>query len=163
MMIILGIDPGIGIMGYGIVRREKDGSITHIENGALCTPSNEEVPARLAMIYERVVQLIKAHNPDAIVIEDLFFGRNVTNALKVAAARGVIMLASAHHTGKIYEIKPNHVKMAITGTAKSKKPEIQEMVKNILKLDKIPKPDDAADALAVAIAFIDRLSKETNL
>lgn len=150
-MRILGIDPGYATIGYGIVDRREDGRFEYINAGAINTPKEESVPVRLAMLDEALVELIKEYRPDCIAVEELFFNTNITTGIKVAQARGVILLAAIKHCGLLYEYTPLQVKMALTGTGTAEKKQIQYMVKAILGLKTEPKPDDAADALAVAI------------
>lgn len=149
-MIILGIDPGYGTIGYGVI--EKIGSkITPIDYGVIQTPSNEGIAARLAMIYDAMSALVKKFKPDEIAVEELFFNTNITTGIKVAQARGVILLCAVHECGRLYEYTPLTVKQALTGNGRAEKKQIQYMVKMLLRLKTEPKPDDAADALAVAI------------
>ena len=149
-MIILGIDPGYGTIGYGII--EKNGSkIVPIDYGVIQTPKDEGIAARLAMIYDTLNVLIKKFNPDEIAVEELFFNTNITTGIKVAQARGVILLSAVHACGRLYEYTPLMVKQSLTGNGRADKKQIQYMVKMILGLKSEPKPDDAADALAIAI------------
>lgn len=149
-MRILGFDPGLAIVGYGIIDSDlRDNKI--VDFGVIRTPKEESVPARLAMIQDGVEQIFQKFNPDAIAIEELFFARNVTTAINVAQARGVILSVSIRHIGNLYEYTPLQIKQALTGYGRAEKIQIQEMVKKFLRLEKIPKPDDAADALAVAL------------
>lgn len=150
-MRILGIDPGYATIGYGVVDKRADGRFEHVLSGAINTPKEESVPVRLAMLDEALVELIKKYNPDCVAVEELFFNTNITTGIKVAQARGVILLAAIKHCGLLYEYTPLQVKMALTGTGTAEKKQIQYMVKAILGLKSEPKPDDAADALAVAI------------
>ena len=149
-MTILGIDPGYAIVGYGVVQKI-NGNITPIACGIIETPASECIAVRLAMIDEQMAQLLKRFKPDAVAIEELFFNTNVTTALKVAQARGVILLNAIKECGTLFEYTPLQVKQALTGNGRAEKHQIQYMVKALLGLDEIPKPDDAADALAVAI------------
>ena len=149
-MRILGVDPGYGIIGYGLI--DKNGAdLLPVDFGAINTPKEESVPVRLAVLDEALEKIIIKYKPDAIAVEELFFGTNITTAIKVAQARGVILLCSIKHCGLIYEYTPLQVKMALTGTGKADKKQVQYMVSAILGLKSAPKPDDAADALAVAI------------
>lgn len=149
-MIILGIDPGYGTIGYGVI--EKNGSkIVPIDYGVIQTPKDEGIAARLAMIYDTLNVLIKKFNPDEIAVEELFFNTNITTGIKVAQARGVILLSAIHACGRLYEYTPLMVKQALTGNGRADKKQIQYMVKMMLGLKSEPKPDDAADALAIAI------------
>lgn len=149
-MIILGIDPGYGTIGYGVI--EKTGSkIVPIDYGVIQTPKDEGIAARLAMIYDSLGVLIKKFRPDEIAVEELFFNTNITTGIKVAQARGVILLCAVHECGRLYEYTPLMVKQSLTGNGRADKKQIQYMVKMILGLKSEPKPDDAADALAIAI------------
>lgn len=149
-MIILGIDPGYGTIGYGLI--EKNGSkLTPIDYGVILTPKDEGISQRLAMIYDSLSALIKKYKPDEIAVEELFFNTNITTGIKVAQARGVILLCAVHECGCLYEYTPLQIKQALTGNGRAEKYQIQYMVKTLLHLKANPKPDDAADALAVAI------------
>lgn len=149
-MRILGIDPGIAIVGIGFI--DKQGSkLVPVQYGSITTESHLQQPVRLKLIYESVVQLIKKYKPDAIAVEKLFFNRNVTTAFSVGQARGVIMLAAVQHDLQIAEYTPLQVKQAVAGYGKAEKAQVQEMVRILLNLSAVPKPDDVADALAVAI------------
>lgn len=149
-MIILGIDPGYGTIGYGVI--EKNGSkIVPIDYGVIQTSKDEDIAARLAMIYDTLNVLIKKFNPDEIAVEELFFNTNITTGIKVAQARGVILLSAVHACGRLYEYTPLMVKQSLTGNGRADKKQIQYMVKMMLGLKSEPKPDDAADALAIAI------------
>jgi len=148
--IILGIDPGYARCGWGVVVA-KGSECRMLGVGCIETPKEEELPTRLAMIHEKLTQVIAEYQPDAVAIEELFFAKNVSTALGVAHARGIVMLCAAHHSGKIFQYKPAQVKQATTGVGNADKKQVMEMVKRILGLETVPKPDDAADALAVAI------------
>ena len=149
-LIILGIDPGLATMGWGVI--ESDGSRHRlIQYGTLGTPAGQPVPVRLRAIYSGVQQLISTYRPDDIVFEELFFARNVTTALNVGAARGVALLAAAQYTENLYEYTPMQIKQAVVGFGKAEKRQVQMMVKKLLGLSKVPRPDDAADGLAAAI------------
>lgn len=152
-MRILGIDPGTAIMGYGVVERagSKEKALAY---GALTTPSDMLPEKRLQTLYRGVVDLALEYKPDAIAVEELFFGRNVTTAIHVGQARGVVLLAAADNGIPIREFTPMQVKMAVTGYGRADKPQVQSMVKMLLGLQQTPKPDDVADALAVAIAAL---------
>lgn len=149
-MRILGIDPGLAIVGYGIIDCEK-GNYKVVDYGVITTPKEEKTPARLHMIYDSLSALIDKYKPDCMAVEELFFTKNVTTGIAVAEARGVILLCATHRLGHIFEYTPNQIKEALTGYGKATKTQIQFMVTRLLKLDKIPRPDDAADALAVAL------------
>jgi crossover junction endodeoxyribonuclease RuvC len=147
---ILGIDPGIAIVGFGFI--DKIGSkLTPVQYGCIQTEPTTNPAERLKQVYEAIVQLIDTYKPDEVAIEKLFFNRNVTTALTVGEARGVLMLAAVQKGLPIGEYTPLQVKQAIVGYGKAEKKQVQEMVKLFLKLSAVPKPDDVADALAVAI------------
>ena len=149
-MRILGIDPGYAIVGYGIV--EYDGfRFDAVAYGAVTTPAKEKFPERLRMIYEDLSFLIKKYQPDHLAIEKLYFQNNQKTAIEVAEARGVILLAAQNAGVPIYEYTPLQVKSAVTGYGQAQKPQVMEMTRRLLRLEKVPKPDDTADALAIAI------------
>lgn len=152
-MRVLGIDPGTALMGYGVV--EGAGSREWaVAYGALSTPSGMLAEKRLQTLYRGVVDLLLEHKPDALAVEELFFGRNVTTAIHVGQARGVVLLAAADNGVPLREFTPMQVKMAVTGYGRADKAQVQAMVKTLLGLREVPKPDDVADALAVAIAAL---------
>ena len=126
-------------------------NIKVVDYGVITTPKEESFPVRLAIIYKGVQELIKKYNPDEVAVEELFFNTNITTGINVAHARGVLLLAAIHHCGNLYEYTPLQIKQAMTGYGKATKKQIQEMVKTYLSLAAVPKPDDAADALAVAL------------
>jgi crossover junction endodeoxyribonuclease RuvC len=146
----LGIDPGTAIMGWGIVD-EANSTLGLVDFGALMTPAGMAAPDRLVILYEGLCGLVRAHQPDAAAVEELFFGKNVNTAIGVGQARGVALLALAQAGVPIHEYKPTAVKQAVAGYGGADKKQMQEMVRLTLRLDKIPRPDDAADALAIAI------------
>lgn len=150
-MLSLGIDPGTATVGYGLVCENDDGSLSAQSFGVITTASHLASWERLKLIYDQVAGLIETYRPDYAAIEELFFARNVTTALQVAHARGVILLAFSRAGLPIAEYKPNYVKLSVAGYGSAKKPQIQEMVRILLALETVPKPDDAADALAIAI------------
>lgn len=152
-MLVLGIDPGTAITGYGLVREDEDG-LALVNCGVITTPSDQPLPARLQTIYQGLAKVIREHELDAAAVEELFFSRNVRTALSVGHARGVTMLALADAKLPIFEYKPLEIKQAITGYGGADKHQIQEMVRLLLNLDRVPQPDDAADALAVAVCHI---------
>ncbi len=149
-MIILGIDPGTAITGYGVVQSDGD-LLQLIAYGAITTPSDWKMPQRLQHIYAELVALIRMHQPTEAVVEKLFFSKNVRTALSVGQARGVALLAAAQAGLMIHEYTPLEIKQAVVGYGRAEKSQIQQMVRMLLQLDFIPQPDDAADALAVAI------------
>ena len=149
-MIILGLDPGYATIGYGVIDKQKN-ALVPIDYGVVTTPKTEGMPVRLAMIDEQISALIKKYKPDAIAVEELFFNTNITTGIKVAQARGVIMVCAVKECGQLYEYTPLQIKQALTGNGRAEKAQIQFMVRALLGLREIPKPDDAADALAAAI------------
>ena len=148
-MIVLGIDPGYAIIGYGVLDTNKSNML--VDYGAIITPKEDSMPVRLENIDESLKYLFEKFKPDVVAIEELFYFKNQKTVIQVAQARGVILLACQKYCGKIYEYTPLQIKQALTGQGRAEKAQVQFMVKAILGLDKIPKPDDAADALAVAI------------
>lgn len=147
---IMGIDPGIAIVGFGFV--DKVGSkVTPVQYGCIQTEAHTPEEERLNHVYEGMVQLIDKYKPEAVAFEKLFFNRNVTTAMAVSQARGVLILAAVQRGLPIAEYTPMQVKQAIVGYGKAEKKQVQEMVRMFLKLQSVPKPDDVADALAVAI------------
>lgn len=150
-MIILGIDPGVAIVGYGIIQTGQNNAIYHKTHGCIYTAKEKVLSSRLQKIYKELFKIIKEHKPHVIVIEEVFFCRNTKTALNVGQARGVVLLASASVNKKIFQYTPLQVKQSICGYGWAKKKEVQEKVKEGLKLKEVPKPDDAADALAVAL------------
>jgi len=149
-MRIIGIDPGTGILGFGVIDVVK-GKLSLVDAGVIRTPVKEDDAVRLMTIYEELTEIIKDTKPDEMAVEKLFFAQNVTTAMTVAQARGVVLLTGMQAKLKIAEYTPLQIKQAVTGYGKAEKKQIQEMVRVILQLKSIPKPDDAADALAVAI------------
>jgi len=154
MTLALGIDPGTATTGYGLVRLMPDGSLVVVSFGIISTPKEASAPARLATLYDELCILVNAHKPETAAVEKLFFQRNVTTALAVGQARGVVMLALVQAGIETFEYTPNEVKQAVAGYGSADKRQVQEMVRALLQLDSIPKPDDAADALAVAITHL---------
>ena len=149
-MIVLGIDPGLATLGWGVL--ETNGQkLRLIDYGTVLTEAGTPMPQRLRTIQTGVRNLIHLYKPDEIAFEELFFARNVTTALQVGAARGAAIIAAAEHTENLYEYTPMQIKQAVAGWGKADKKQIQQMVKLLLSMEEIPKPDDAADGLAVAI------------
>ena len=149
-MIILGIDPGLATVGFGVIKHERS-RFTTIDYGAIITPPHIPVHERLMMIYNDIQKTIDRYNPDDLAIEELFYNTNQKTVISVCEARGVILLSAYQRGLNIYEYTPLQVKQSVVGYGRAEKKQVQTMVKNILKLDKIPKPDDAADAVALAI------------
>ena len=151
MTLALGIDPGTATTGYGLVRLAPDGSLVAVKYGVILTPKEASAPARLEMLYNQLRDLLNEYKPDTAAVEKLFFSRNVTTAIAVGQARGVVMLCMQQAGIEPFEYTPNEVKQAVAGYGSADKRQVQEMVRALLLLDSIPKPDDAADALAIAI------------
>ena len=149
-MVILGIDPGYAIVGFGIVNHNGIKS-EHITHGVIRTESYEEMESRLVSIYEDMNTLLDTYKPDAVAIEQLFFNTNTTTAIYVAQARGVIILSAAQRHIPIAEYTPLQVKQAVVGYGRAEKKQVMEMTRLLLNMESIPKPDDAADALAIAL------------
>lgn len=149
-MIILGIDPGLAIVGWGVIEA-KNGNFRPIDYGVIRTPAHTEVPDRLEKIYDDMNALIERYRPESMGIEELFFNTNQTTAIAVAEARGVILLSAKHHGLSIGEYTPLQVKQAVVGYGKAEKKQVMMMTASLLRLKEIPKPDDAADALAIAM------------
>jgi crossover junction endodeoxyribonuclease RuvC len=153
-MIVLGIDPGIATTGYGVVRETSDGQVVAVSYGALLTPKTDTLPQRLLSLRQQLMRLIEEWRPTESAVEALFFATNLKTAMVVGQARGVV-LVTLHEAGlPIGEYTPLQVKQAISGYGQADKRQMQEMVKMLLTLERIPKPDDAADALAIAITHI---------
>lgn len=153
-MLALGLDPGTATTGYGLVRLLPDGGLLAVKYGVITTPKDTPAPERLLTLYDRLEDLLREHNPDTVAVEKLFFQRNVTTALAVGQARGVMLLALARAGLDVFEYTPNEIKQAVAGYGSADKRQVQEMVRVLLALDDIPRPDDAADALAVAITHL---------
>lgn len=149
-MIVLGIDPGYAIVGYGVLSFDNV-KFKPIEYGAITTPANTLFTSRLEKIFLGVDTIIKTYKPDALSIEKLYFNTNTTTAIDVAQARGIILLAAQLNNVPVFEYTPLQVKQAVTGYGRAQKNQVMEMIKSILGLKEIPKPDDTADALALAV------------
>lgn len=152
-MRVLGIDPGTAITGYGLVDEEAQG-LTLVGCGVITTPSDQPLAARLQEIHRSLGMVIERHQPEAAAVEELFFARNARTALSVGHARGVALLALAQAGLPIFEYKPLEIKQAVAGYGRADKQQVQEMVRMLLSLDQAPQPDDAADAVAVAICHL---------
>lgn len=150
-MRILGIDPGTGILGFGVIDAGADGKAKLVDGGVIRTPVHEEDSVRLLTIYDELEGIIKEHKPEAMSVEKLFFAQNVTTAMTVSQARGVVLLVGIKNGLELFEYTPLQIKQALTGYGRADKKQIQEMVRIVLGLDQIPQPDDCADALAAAI------------
>ena len=149
-MTILGIDPGIATTGFGVCRKIGD-RFEYVNCGVIETAKGQRVERRIRHVHDSVVQLIETYQPDAMAIEELFFANNQKTVINVAQARGVILLTCVKECGKLFEYTPLQIKQALTGYGRAEKRQIQAMVKTFLRLEKVPKPDDAADAIAIAL------------
>lgn len=150
-MRILGIDPGTGILGFGLIDVDKNGKATLVDAGVIRTPVKQADSERLLTIYEELTSVIKETKPTSMAVEKLFFAQNVTTAMSVAQARGVVLLVGIQHQLELSEYTPLQIKQALTGYGRADKKQMQEMVRVLLGLKDIPKPDDCADALGAAI------------
>lgn len=153
-MLALGIDPGTATTGFGLVRETASGSLEMVAYGTVLTPAGMEPEKRLEILYQQLNDLILLHRPDCAAVEKLFFRRNVTTAISVGQARGVVLLCMASHALPVAEYTPMEVKVAVSGYGGADKQQVQAMVRAILQMDELPRPDDAADALAVAICHL---------
>ncbi|MCM1565685.1 MAG: crossover junction endodeoxyribonuclease RuvC [Dehalobacter sp.] len=160
-MLILGIDPGTAIMGYGLI--EKNGQkLSPVTYSCWRTPSDLPMPDRLRMLYESLEDFLGEYSPDVMAVEELFFNRNTTTAITVGQARGVVLLSAARRNIEVSEYTPLQVKQAVVGYGKADKKQIQYMVRAILSLQETPKPDDTADALAIAICHAHSMGRRIN-
>ena len=150
-MVILGFDPGLATLGYGVIKTDGKGRAEMLDYGIISTPQTVKFPDRLIMLEKGIEQVIDTFKPDEIAIEELFFAKNVKTGINVAHARGVLLLTAKKKISKIFEYTPLQIKQALTGYGRADKNQIQQMVKTFLKLKTVPRPDDAADALAVAL------------
>jgi len=152
-MCILGIDPGTATTGFGLIEETQTGLLT-LEYGIISTPANMPMDKRLVILYDRLNELILKYHPESCAVERLFFRRNVTTAISVGQARGVILLSLSKNNIPIAEYTPMEIKLAVAGYGAAEKKQVQFMVQSILELKNLPKPDDAADALAIAICHL---------
>ena len=150
-MRILGIDPGTGILGFGVIDVDSRGKATLVDGGVIRTPAHQADSDRLVTIYDELHQIITELKPTTMSVEKLFFAKNVTTAMSVSQARGVVLLCGKQHGMELYEYTPMEIKIAVTSYGKADKKQVQEMVRVILGLESVPKPDDAADAIAAAL------------
>lgn len=153
-MLVIGLDPGTAITGYGIVRDDEEGGLLAVDYGIIKTPSSLSMPERLLKLHQGLVEIVDLHRPENGAVEKLFFQKNVKTAISVGQARGVALLALAETEIPISEYAPMEIKQAVVGYGGADKRQVQLMVKALLNLDDIPRPDDAADALAVAICHL---------
>lgn len=158
-MVVLGIDPGYAIVGWGLVEF-KNNSFRPLRYGAITTNADIDFNTRLKMIYDDLSEIIKEFNPDSMAVEKLYFTTNQKTAIMVAEARGVIILSAKQNNLPVFEYTPLQVKTAVTGYGKAKKPQVMEMTRRLLKLASVPKPDDTADALAIALTHIQAAGSE---
>ena len=149
-MIILGIDPGLATLGYGVIEADNNRRRL-IQFGTLTTPAGQPMPQRLRAIFQGMNQLMDIYQPDDVAFEELFFSKNITTGMAVSAARGVALVAVVQRTDNLYEYTPMQIKQAVTGYGGADKHQVQQMVKMLLNMKDIARPDDAADALAVAL------------
>lgn len=156
-MLVLGIDPGIAITGYGLIKTDPQGQFHAIGFGVIRTNANQALPDRLVRLYQEITQILLLHAPERCAVEKLFFQKNVKTATAVGEARGVVMLALAQQGLQPSEYTPNEIKQAVCGYGKADKNQVQHMVQTLLNLPDLPKPDDAADALAVALCYLNQL------
>ncbi len=159
-MIILGIDPGTAITGYGLLKIKRDKSLEFLECGCIRTSKELKQEERLKQIYNELNKLLKKFKPKILVVEKLFFFKNAKTAIPVSQAKGVVLLAAAKKRIPIYEFTPLQVKLNIVGYGRAEKIQVQKMIKKILNLDEIPRPDDASDALGLAICYAYRKNSE---
>ena len=152
-VVVLGIDPGTAVTGYGVVRKEGRNPLTLIECGVIRTKARDELPQRLAEIHDGVAELIRRHKPTVLSIEDIFYARNVRTTVVLGHARGVIILAAVQAGLEIHEYPPSEIKKAVAGTGAATKLQIQFMVTRLLRLKSAPQPSDAADGVAAALAY----------
>ena len=153
-MVVVGIDPGTATTGYGFVRETEQGELVALDYGVILTPAGLPAEVRLLQLYDELRRLLLLHRPDSGAVEKLFFQRNVTTAIAVGQGRGVVMLSLAQSRISVAEYTPLEVKQAVVGYGVADKNQVQQMVKALLGLEDIPRPDDAADALAIAICHI---------
>ncbi|MBS1254037.1 MAG: Crossover junction endodeoxyribonuclease RuvC [Anaerolineales bacterium] len=153
-MLVVGVDPGTAITGYGLVRQLGGRQVELVDYGVIRTPSDRPMAERLRQLYHDLHDVVAEHQPDEAAVEELFFSRNVTTALTVGQARGVAMLAAAEAGLPVHEYKPAEIKQAVVGYGNASKEQVQEMVRVLLGIAEVPRPDDAADAVAVAICHI---------
>lgn len=156
-MVILGIDPGLATLGYGVIEADNQRR-RMIQYGTLTTPANQPMPQRLRAIYQGMNQLMDIYRPDEVAFEELFFSKNITTGIAVSHARGVALLAVVQRTEALYEYTPMQIKQAVTGWGGADKHQVQMMVKLLLNMKEIARPDDAADALAVALTHANSMN-----
>ena len=156
-MIILGIDPGLATLGYGVIEAD-DNKRRLVQFGTLTTPAGQPMPQRLRAIFQGMNQLMDIYQPDDVAFEELFFSKNITTGMAVSAARGVALVAVVQRTDNLYEYTPMQIKQAVTGYGGADKHQVQQMVRILLNMKEIARPDDAADALAVALTHANSMN-----
>ena len=149
-MVILGIDPGYATTGFGVLEQVR-GTIRLLNYGTITTPAGVDFSRRLVMLYDDINELLQTVKPDAVAVEELFFGHNVTTGIGVSHGRGVILLAVAQFGAPLFEYTPNQVKQAVVGYGSAEKRQVMDMTRRLLKMEKMARPDDAADAIAIAL------------
>ena len=153
-MIVLGVDPGTQVTGYGVVRAERAGTPTLVECGVIRTTPRDPLPARLKAIHDGITELLDRHRPDVVSVEDVFYARNVRTTVTLGHARGVILLAAEQHGVRTHEMAPAAIKKSIVGAGAATKEQVQFMVTRLLRLKSAPRPSDAADGVAAALAYV---------
>jgi crossover junction endodeoxyribonuclease RuvC len=153
-LIVLGIDPGTQVTGYGVVRADTPNAMALVECGVIRTQARDPLPSRLCEIYEGVAELLRRHAPDVMSIEDIFYARNVRTTVTLGHARGVILLAGEQASVRVHEMAPTAIKKAVVGSGAATKEQVQFMTTRLLRLKSVPKPADAADGVAAALAYI---------
>ena len=156
-MTILGIDPGLALLGYGAIDAQPGGKCRLLGCGVIETKAGTPYPDRLRTIFRGVEELTRLYDPQDVVFEELFFSKNITTGIQVGGARGVALVAAANHTAELFEYTPMQIKLAVTGSGAADKRQVQTMVKLLLSLDEYPRPDDAADAVAAALTHASNL------
>ncbi|HEY69035.1 MAG TPA: crossover junction endodeoxyribonuclease RuvC [Anaerolineae bacterium] len=153
-MLVIGIDPGTASTGYGVIRHRQDGGLELVDYGVIATPAGDPMPDRLCCLHEKLCELLALHQPESGAVEKLYYQRNVSTAISVGQARGVSLLAFAQASIPVDEYNPRVIKQSVTGYGSAEKRQVQEMVRSLLGMQELPRPDDAADALAVAICHL---------
>jgi len=152
--VVIGVDPGLALTGYGVIREHQDGSLEYLAHGVITTTSKQDDPHRLLALYRELKEVVRQHRPDSCAVEKLFMQRNVKTAIRVGEGRGAALIALASADLPLREYTPSEIKQAVVGYGNADKLQVQEMVKLLLNMQDLPRPDDAADALAVAICHV---------
>jgi crossover junction endodeoxyribonuclease RuvC len=153
-VIVIGVDPGTQVTGYGVVRGENASAMTLVECGVIRTQARDPLASRLREIHDGISELFDRHRPDVLSIEDVFYSRNVRTTVTLGHARGVVLLAAAQHGMRVHEITPAEIKKAVVGSGAGTKEQVQFMVARLLRLKSVPKPADAADGVAAALGYL---------